>query len=118
MKLAGAAWLIALLAWLPIEDITVLPAYLFALFGLVWLAWRRLPSLPGSAVRAAAAGAAAGLAVPAAALLLMAFKSGLHGHGFAEYTAAQVWSVVQTIPVSTLVGLLIGLLASRYTRTL
>lgn len=118
MKLAGAAWLIALLAWLPIEDTTVLPAYIFALLGLVWLAWRRLPTLPAKPQRAVAAGAAAGLAVPAAALLLMAFKSGLHGHGFAEYTAAQVWSVVQTIPISTLVGMLVGLLASRYARTL
>ncbi len=118
MRLAGAAWLITLLFWLPIEDTTILPAMAFALAGIAWLAWRRKLALPASAARAAALGATMGLAVPLAALLLMAFKSGLHGHGFAEYTPTQVWSVVQTIPFAILTGLFIGFAAWRLRKTL
>lgn len=118
IRLAGAAWLIALLAWLPIEDTTVLPALGFATAGVAWLAWRNLRGWPSSALRATSLGTAAGLASPMGALVLMAFKSGLHGHGFAEYTAAQVLSVIQTTPFWLFGGGILGGLAWQFRRSL
>ena len=118
IKLAGAAWVIALLAWLPFEDTTTVPALAFALAGVGWLAWRDSPNWQGSLPRAIAAGAGLGFAVPLTALLLMAFKSGLHGHGFAEYTAAQVWSVIQTSPFWPLAGIFLSALAWQIRRRL
>jgi hypothetical protein len=53
-------------------------------------------------------GAAAGIAVTPLALLLMAFKSGLHGHGSPDFTIGQMQAVVLRTPVWVIAGSLLG----------
>jgi len=53
-------------------------------------------------------GSAAGLAVTPVALFLMAFKSGVHGHGAPDYNPAQVMTVLSTTPLWILVGCVLG----------
>jgi hypothetical protein len=118
MKLAGAAWIFALLIWIPFEDTTTLPATAFALTGVAWLAWHSPPTLAMPLWRAIVFGAGLGLAVPLGALLLMAFKSGLHGHGFPDYTPTQVWSIIQTTPIWVLIGVLVGAFTAFFARRL
>jgi hypothetical protein len=51
---------------------------------------------------------AAGLAVVPLALLLMGIKNGLHAHAQPEYTPQQILSVLRSLPVWSLAGLLAG----------
>ena len=103
----------AILLWLPFED-----------SGTFWI---RLIAVLACALAAAAAGPAlveklhqrwyawpvvglaAGLLVTPAAVLLMAFKSGIHGHGSPDFTPAQVAALLASWPVWALSGLLAGL---------
>jgi hypothetical protein len=54
-------------------------------------------------------GMLAGLVVPPAAVFLMAFKGGLHGHPTPDFTSGQVISVLKSTPFWTIGGLFIGL---------
>jgi hypothetical protein len=54
-------------------------------------------------------GTLAGLMVAPLALLLMAFKTGLHGHGTPDFTPAQVQAVLLYSPAWGGSGLLLGL---------
>ncbi len=54
-------------------------------------------------------GIAGGLAVTPVTFLLMALKSGLHGHGAPDFTPEQVIEVIQLTPVWVLAGFLISL---------
>jgi hypothetical protein len=100
---------IAFFIWLPFEDsslawVVLLAAGLCAL--LAWAALQRQSS-PGW-LRLALAGGLAGLLVAPAALLLVAVKTGLHGHGFSDFTPAQVESLLRLAPAWTFAGLAIG----------
>jgi len=53
----------------------------------------------------------AGLGVTVVALLLMAIKTGLHGHGTPDYTPEQMVRVLSLTPLWVIVGLMIGLVA-------
>jgi hypothetical protein len=55
------------------------------------------------------AGLLSGLAVTPLALLLMAFKSGVHGHGLPDFTPNQVTLVLLSTPAWAAAGLLVGL---------
>ena len=46
----------------------------------------------------------------AVALLLMAIKTGLHGHGTPDYTPEQMVRVLSLTPLWVVVGLVIGLI--------
>lgn len=105
---AGALWILAALIWLPIEDTVVWVAGVLATGGCLWLWWRFFDLLDQT-WKAFAAGALLGLAMPLFTLFLMAVKSGLHGHGFADFTAGQVLGVLNLIPIALIVGAISGL---------
>ena len=67
----------------------------------------------------AALGALLGLGIGLLVLILMAIKTGLHGHG-PEFTAAEIEWTISQIPLWTLAGLIaglgLGLLALAFTR--
>ncbi|MEX1247203.1 MAG: hypothetical protein WEA61_01870 [Anaerolineales bacterium] len=108
MRALGALWVLALLVWLPFEDTQICMPIALAVAGCLWLAART--RLVASAWRQTLAlGAIFGAACPLLAIGLMALKSGLHGHGFADFTARQVWMIVELLPLSLLLGVLLAI---------
>ena len=104
---------IAVLIWLPIEDVSENSVVLFAALVSVWLALRYLilvqPGVPHYFLRHLLAGALAGLAITPFALFMMALKTGLHGHSAPDFTFMQIQVIVYRTPIWILVGLLLGL---------
>lgn len=113
-----------LLLWVPLEDTHERWAILFAAaisLLLVATAAPRIARLPGIARLGhpwleALLGCLAGLGVTPLGLFLMAFKSGIHGHGRPDFTPEQVLFIIQRWPVFVLSGLLIGLGLGLYRR--
>ncbi len=118
---AGALWLrwtalgtgMALLAWLPLEDVN--PAWPLLLSGLAcFLAAAALLRRAPAGRRAAfglqlLAGLLGGAAAPLGAVLLMVFKTGVHTHAVPDFTPAQISEVLTRTPIFALGGLLMGL---------
>jgi hypothetical protein len=102
-----------MLLWLPLEDVHENWVILFALaLCALAAAWFLAPFPAWSGKGRLAyplAGLLAGLAVTPAALFLMAFKTGIHGHSAPDFTPDQVTSVLLRTPVWVLAGLLLGL---------
>lgn len=108
MKIAGALWLVAFLLWLPLEDTHIWLSLTLAAAGSTWLGLRLLPRSQ-SGGQAAVLGGLLGAATPLLAITLMAIKGGLHGHGFADFSARQVWAVVALLPIASVFGSLAGI---------
>ena len=53
-------------------------------------------------------GGSTGLLIVPVVLLLMAVKSGVHGHGRPDYTFSQMQSVISRMPFFVTAGLLVG----------
>ena len=110
LRLLALGFGITLLLWLPVEDTSPFITIIFAAcldlaFSLrLGRRWRGNP-WPGIPLL----GLLAGLAITPTTILLMAFKTGLHGHGFPEYTPAQVSGVLAATPLFVFAGLLVSL---------
>jgi hypothetical protein len=102
-----------LLVWLPFEDSNEQLATAFAAAISVGvaahLAIRRKSFQPVSFRKYLLLGGLAGLIVGPLAFLLMAIKTGLHGHAAPDFTSTQVIAVFLRMPAWGLGGLLIGL---------
>lgn len=103
---------IALLLWLPLEETHLVWILMFACLISLLVAVRVLLHVHPSFIRAIwlppLTGLGAGLLITPLALLLMAFKSGLHGHGFPDFTPGQVSGLLRATPLWVLAGLLVG----------
>lgn len=103
---------VALLIWLPMENSSILWPLLFALAGSILGVVRALPPPPRTGgwrwLLYALAGMLAGLAVTPLAIFIMAFKSGLHGHGAPDFSPGQVISVINRTPWWVISGTLTG----------
>ena len=101
-----------LMIWLPFEDSNEQLATAFAAAicaGLAArLAARWISPQPASLLKHLLLGTLAGLMVAPLTFLLMAIKTGLHGHPAPDFTGAQVIAVFLRTPVWGLGGLLIG----------
>jgi hypothetical protein len=113
MRLLALVLGIALLLWLPIEDVSEQSVVLFAALVSAWLALRYCLTIQAGEIRYwlrhMLAGALAGLFVTPFALFLMALKTGLHGHNTPDFTLHQMQAVLYRTPIWVLVGLLLGL---------
>jgi len=109
MKAAGALWILVFLLWLPFEDNQVWMTLALAAAACLWLALRQLPWAAASTLQAGLLGTLGGAAALLFALGLMAFKSGVHGHGFSDFSARQVWGLWSGLPISLSLGLILGL---------
>jgi uncharacterized membrane protein len=102
-----------LLIWLPLEDSNQQLATAFAAAISAALAAQlviRSNSFQTVAfLKYLLLGGAAGLVVGPLTFLLMAIKTGLHGHAAPDFTSAQVIEVFLRMPIWGLGGLLIGL---------
>lgn len=102
----------AFFVWLPFEDQNLrwvlLLASLASILIVVYLAIRVFPARLGNHYFPIL-GVIAGLLIPPLAVLLMALKTGLHGHLVPDFTRSQVISVLQRMPVWMVAGFLVGL---------
>jgi hypothetical protein len=102
-----------LLLWLPIEDQNEILVLLSAAAVNAWLALRYLArrSIPfgKGLLMPTLLGLLAGLLVTPTALFLMAFKTGIHGHGSPDFTGEQILAVIYGTPIWGVAGLLVGL---------
>lgn len=116
LRATGALWLLAFLVWLPIEDTHTRLALGLAACGCLWLGLRWLTVRPRSLPGSLAASALFGALAPLLAITLMAFKGGLHAHGFADFTARQFWETLSLIPVGAVAGAILGAAAAYLSR--
>lgn len=109
---------IAILLWTPFEDTGTVWVRLFGVLICTLAAVTAGVMIPAGMRQHWAAwpliGLVAGLLVTPAAILLMAFKSGMHGHGNPEFTPAQVSAVLSSWSIWALAGLLAGLAAATW----
>lgn len=95
VRWSGAVWVALFLFWLPFEDVGVTTSLGLAALGALWLLlrWRsgrdRAPLLTWILC-----GLLLGAAIPLITISLAAFKSGLHAHGFADFSLWQLQSMV------------------------
>jgi hypothetical protein len=104
---------IGVLVWLPIEEQSELGVLVISgaicTWAAVWILVKPIDSDRQLIVRHSLVGAGAGLAIAPLAILLMAFKSGIHGHGTPDFTVAQMQFVLSRTPYFVLSGALVGL---------
>jgi dolichyl-phosphate-mannose--protein O-mannosyl transferase len=103
----------ALLLWIPFEDSSTRWVRLFSMLicclGAIYACQKIAPEKQRRWYTYPSVGLLAGVLVTPTTILLMAFKSGLHGHGSPDFTPTQVSSVLSSWPVWTAAGLLAGL---------
>jgi hypothetical protein len=105
--------------WLSVEDQATTSALLFGT--LICLAaaiyiLRRLSPDPCRDIwrRYSISAISVGFCAPVLSVLLMLFKSGLHGHGFPDYSFQEYLHIVQVAPAFILAALLLGLVAGAW----
>ncbi len=111
---------IAILLWIPFEDNGTTWVRLFGVLICILASLAAGARIPAKMRQQwftwPLAGLIAGLLVTPAVFLLMAFKSGMHGHANPDFTPAQVSAVLNTWPIWALAGLLAGLAAATWQR--
>jgi hypothetical protein len=113
LRIAGLILGILLLVWIPIEDTGESLVVGLAIIFCAWFAIRHLllsvkDRLP-LWMHYLLTGLIAGLSITPVALLLIAFKSGIHGHEVPDFTPTQMARVVEMTPIFTAAGILTGL---------
>jgi hypothetical protein len=102
-----------ILIWLPVEDQSELGVLIASGAICTWFATRLLITAPQEnrqlILRHVLVGSGSGLLFAPIALILMAVKSGIHGHGTPDFSVDQMQSVISRIPFFVLSGFLIGL---------
>ena len=102
-----------ILIWLPVEDQSDLGVLIAAGATCTWIAARLLITAPQEdrqlILRHALVGGGSGLILAPMAIILMAVKSGIHGHGTPDFSVGQIQSVLSRIPFFVLSGFLLGL---------
>ena len=112
LKLCALLLGIVILVWLPVEETTVtgvlvISGLICAWIG-VWLMVKTDSSPKQVIIRHVLIGGGAGLLLAPLAILLMAIKTGIHGHGSPDFTIEQMESVFYQVPYYVLCGALIG----------
>jgi hypothetical protein len=101
-----------LLVWLPFEESSTFGVLLFSVVICTWVliysSVRQFEQDRLTIIRSALVGLISGLSVSPLAFFLMAFKSGLHGHGTPDFTSAQIEQVLTWFPVFGLGGVMAG----------
>jgi hypothetical protein len=118
LRLAGLLLGMGILLWIPFEDTTTrwvlgFAAAICCFYGVKLYASQKVLGNMGQTARGAVLGALSGLLVSPLAVMLMAFKGGLHGHGFPDFSAAQVQAVIGLLPYFALSGLTLGSVLAR-----
>lgn len=103
---------VVILLWISFEDRSESVVLLLSAAICAWWAVRLLVGRPSGRnivlIRHIIVWTLAGLAIAPLAILLMAFKSGIHGHGTPDFTVRQIQSVLLGTPFLAVGGLLLG----------
>ena len=112
LRFCGFLLGILVLVWLPFEERSVLGVLLIAgllcTWGGIWLLFRAGSYRKYGVVRYMLIGGLAGFLVVPVAILLMAIKTGIHGHGTPDFTVEQMQAVISRIPYFLFGGVLVG----------
>lgn len=113
LRLTALILVFGILIWLPVEDQSELGVLIASGAICTWFAARLLITAPQEnrqlILRHALVGSGSGLLLAPIAIILMAVKSGIHGHGTPDFSVDQMQSVISRIPFFVLSGFLIGL---------
>lgn len=107
LRWGGFLWLASFLAWLPFEDVGVGATIILAALGAFWIFVKSTLGWPVESgyLRFYLFGILIGAATPLAAVFFMIFKSGMHSHGFSDFTFTQIFSALSIIPLGIIGGL-------------
>ena len=112
LRIAGLLLGIGVIVWLPVEERNELGVLLISgaicIWSAIWLLDKPIPNDKQLILRHVLVGMGAGLVVAPVAILLMAIKSGIHGHGTPDFTISQMQVVLSRIPYFLLSGTLVG----------
>ena len=112
LRFAGLLLAIGIMVWLPIEESSELGVLvvsgLICIWGGIWLLTKTGVDDKHLILRHILVGFGAGLLVAPVAILLMAIKSGIHGHGSPDFTVSQMQNVLSRVPYFALGGVLVG----------
>ncbi|MQC26272.1 MAG: hypothetical protein DWG76_02330 [Chloroflexi bacterium] len=113
LKRWGLFWLLLVMIWLPFEDLDArLALSLSGLLG-AWSLARQASLRPFSQGFSLLAGAFYGALAPILAIFLILFKTGLHGHGFLEFSPVQLAAALSWWPWTVSLGVFFGFYLSR-----
>ncbi len=112
LRTGGLILGIGILVWLPFEERSELGVLLISgaicTWSAFWILRVRVESEKQLLLRHGVIGAGAGLLIVPVALLLMALKTGLHGHGTPDFTVGQMQLVLSRVPYFIISGFLVG----------
>ena len=112
LRFCGLLLGILVLVWLPFEERSVLGVLLIAgllcTWGGIWLLFRAGSYRKYGVVRYMQIGGLAGFLLVPVAILLMAIKTGIHGHGTPDFSVEQMQAVLSRIPYFMFGGVLVG----------
>jgi hypothetical protein len=113
LRITGLILGIGVLMWLPVEERSELGVLVISGAICTWSAiWFLIkPALNDKQLilRHVLVGTGAGLLLAPLVILLMAFKSGIHGYGTPDFTVSQMQDILFRIPYFVLSGFLVGL---------
>ncbi len=112
VRISGIVLGILILVWLPFEDqnefgVMVISGMICSWVA-VWIFVKTVRNDKKILLRHSLVGIAAGLAIAPLAIILMAFKGGIHGHGTPDYTVTQMQVVLSRLPYFGISGFLVG----------
>ncbi len=103
---------IGILVWLPVEERSELGVLVISgsicTWSAVWLLIMPILNEKQLIMRHILVGTGAGLLLAPLSILLMALKSGIHGHGMPDFTVSQMQDILSRIPYFVLTGFLVG----------
>lgn len=109
-----------LFAWLSFEESSTFGVLLISAGICTWallnFSSRQFEQCRLTNIRSALIGLISGLVISPLAIFLMAFKSGLHGHGTPDFTTTQIEQVLSLFPLFGLGGILSGLICRIWLR--
>lgn len=112
LRITGLILGIVVLVWLPVEERSELGVLIISgvicTWSAIWLLSNPVQGDKQLIMRHTFVGAVVGLILAPLAILLMAVKSGIHGHGTPDFTVNQLQDVLSRIPYFVLSGFLVG----------
>ena len=110
LRISGLILGIGILIWLPIEEGSELGVLLISgaicIWSAIWILRVPVKNDKQLLLRHAIVGVGAGLLLAPMAIILMALRTGIHGHGTPDFTVGQMQDILSRMPYFVLSGFL------------